>query len=183
MKKAEFRLQAREISGLHSNVMPRKNIAYLGPEGTFSHILALRRFGKNCDLVPCQTLEAIFDHVLLDPQNQAIVPVENSSGGTIYDTVDLLIQHAESIHIQEELALDVRPALLGHKKAPVRRIYSHFVQLQHCREWLKKNYPDAEVHRAPSTAVAAQQAASRRDAAAISARGAALLYKLDILKF
>lgn len=163
--------------------MPRKSIAYLGPEGTFSHILALRRFGRKRDLVACQTIEGVFDFLLQNSHSQAIVPVENSSGATIYDSVDLLIRHAEPIRIREEIALDVRPAFLGRKDQPVRRIYSHFAQLQHCREWIRENYPQAEIHRAASTAIAAKEAAARKDSAAISARGAAEIYGLEILKF
>lgn len=162
--------------------MPQ-SVAYLGPEGTFSHILARKRFGEKAKLVPCATLDAIFDFVLRDPNARAIVPVENSSGGAIYDTIDLLIAHADAVSIREELALDVRPALLGHKGREIRVIHSHFVQLQHCREWIRENYPQAEILKAPSTAIAAREAARRKNAAAISARGAASLYRLDVLKF
>src|SRR5882757_4589666 len=97
-------------------------VAYLGPIGTFSHIVARKRFRPEGRLVACPSIGAIFDFLLNDPSALAVVPVENSSGGTIYDTVDLLIENAGSLFVTEEIALDVRIALIGREGAPVRRV-------------------------------------------------------------
>jgi prephenate dehydratase len=156
-------------------------VAYLGPIGTFSHLVARKRFRPDDRLVACPSIGAIFDFLLEDPAALAVVPVENSSGGTIYDTVDLLIENAGSLFVIEEIALDVRIALIGREGAPVRKIFSHFVQLQHHREWLRANYPKAEVEAVASTAVAAERAAAIKGGAALSAPGAAEIYGLDVL--
>jgi prephenate dehydratase len=156
-------------------------VAYLGPVGTFSHLVARKRFRPESRLVACPSIGAIFDFLLGDPKALAVVPVENSSGGTIYDTVDLLIEHAGSLFVTEEIALDVRIALIGRKGAKVRRVFSHFVQLQHHRDWLRAHYPGAEVEAVSSTALAAQRAAATKGGAALSAPGAAELYGLDVL--
>lgn len=156
-------------------------VCYLGPEGTFSHILALRRFGRGAALRPCATIEAIFDRVR-GGGALGLVPIENSSGGTVYDTADLLIRHADRLRIVEELALDIRIALLGHGEGKIRTVYSHFTQIKHHAEWLKRRHPSARVRAVASTALAAQKAARSRGAAALASPGAAAIYGLKVLE-
>ncbi len=156
-------------------------VAYLGPQGTFSHLVARKRFRPDDRLVACPSIGAIFEFLRGDPAALAVVPLENSSGGTIYDTVDLLIENAGRLFIAEELTLDVRIALLGRDEGPVKKVFSHFVQLQHHRDWLKAQYPAADVEAVSSTAVAAEKASRVRGGAALSAPGAAAIYGLDVL--
>ncbi len=156
-------------------------VAYLGPIGTFSHLVARKRFRSDERLVACPSIGAIFEFLLGDPAALAVVPVENSSGGTIYDTVDLLIENSGSLFVIEEIALDVRIALIGRSGAPVRKVFSHFVQLQHHRDWLREHHPEAEVEAVSSTAVAAERARAVKGGAALSASGAAELYGLEVL--
>jgi len=160
-----------------------KTIAYLGPVGTFSDILARQRFGVGAVYLDCATIEGVFDRVLGGEAALGLVPVENSSGGTVYDTVDLLIRHAGNISIREELALDIRIALLGRAGKPVRTIFSHFIQIKHHSAWLKENYPGAKLVPVASTAVAARRAAETRNAAALASPGTAVLHGLDVLEF
>ncbi len=157
-------------------------VFYLGPEGTFSHILARKKFGARARLRSCPTFEAIFDHVREEPGTLGLVPIENSSGGTVYDSVDLLIRNAGRIFIHEELALDVRIALLGHQQTGITAVYSHFVQIKHHAEWLKTRYPKARLREVSSTAVAAQKAAASQSAAALASPGAAEIYGLKVLE-
>lgn len=162
--------------------MKRSPIIYLGPEGTFSHLVAERRFGARRPLEPCTSFGAIFDALLEQPGAQAVVPVENSLGGTIYDAVDLLIAQAGRVFVSEEIALYVRIGLLGRRGKTIRRVYSHFVQLHTHREWLSANLPDAEIIPVASTALAADSAADDPEAAALAAPGAAASRGLDILR-
>ncbi len=157
------------------------SVCYLGPEGTFSHILAARRFGRRAKLLACPTIGAVFERTLVG-DSLGLIPVENSSGGTVYDSVDLLIRHAGSVTIREELALDVRIALLGHAKDRVRTVFSHFVQIKHHADWLKACHPQARVKAVSSTAEAARRAAASRTAAALAAPGAAEVYGLKVLE-
>ena len=173
----------------HLSAAPRRGtkkamaeVFYLGPEGTFSHILARKRFGAGPRLSACPTIEAVFDGVLASAGSLGLVPIENSSGGTVYDSADLLIRHAGRVFIREELALDVRIALLGHDQKNITTIFSHFVQLKHHAEWLKARYPRARLRPVASTAVAAQKAAAARHAAALASPGAAGVYGLKVLE-
>lgn len=160
-----------------------KKIAYLGPEGTFSDILARQRFGKTPEYLGCATIEGVFERVLGGEAALGLVPVENSSGGTVYDTVDLLIRNAGKVWIREELALDIRIALLGRPGKPVRTIFSHFIQIKHHNDWLKEHHPKARLVPVASTALAARRAAGTRNAAALASPGTAALYGLDVLEF
>jgi chorismate mutase / prephenate dehydratase len=160
-------------------------VAYLGPEGTFSHLVALRRFPKNPGL-PCTTITEVVHAVRLGAASYGIVPIENSSGGTITETVDLIIENAGELCIREELALDVRLALLGKSGADFKKlnaVYSHVMPLRHHRDWIAENLPSAKMVEALSTAEAARKAAHSSTSAALAAPGAAELYGLSILKF
>lgn len=158
------------------------SVAYLGPVGTFSHIVALRRFGEGVELVPRADLAGVVDFLAEARANRALVPVENTSGGTIYGTVDLLIEMAGRVFVTESIALDVRMALLGRTGETIDRVYSHFVQLHNHRDWFRENLPGAEVIPVVSTALAAEMAAAKPGSAALSAPGAAEIYGLEVLR-
>jgi prephenate dehydratase len=160
-------------------------VAYLGPEGTFSHLVALRRYPKHPGL-PCATISEVFHAVRDGVAAFGIVPIENSSGGTITETVDLLIEQAGTTRITEELALDVRLALLGKKGAKftsLKSLYSHVMPLRHHRDWILQNLPAVQMVESSSTAEAAKKAARSATSAALAAPSAAELYGLSILKF
>lgn len=133
-------------------------------------------------LTPCPTIEAVFERVLGSPEALGIVPIENSSGGTVYDSVDLLIRHAGRVFIREELAMDVRIALLGRAGKTISTVYSHFVQIKHHADWLRERHPQARLRAVASTALAARKAAASKTAAALASPGAAEVYGLEVLE-
>lgn len=164
-------------------LMPISQIACLGPEGTFSHLLARQRFGSRAELTPCDDLGRVFTILEEDANALAVVPIENSSGGTITETIDLLIQSQDRVRVLEDLTLDVRLALLGHTGKKIREIYSHFAPLRHHREWLLSEFPGVRLTPVSSTAVAARKASERQSAAALASPGVARLLPLDVLRF
>jgi len=158
-------------------------IAFLGPEGTFSHLVAQQRFGQGDHLVPARTIREVFDFVRQGHERLGIVPVENSSAGTIYDTVDRLIDKDYGLIIQESLSMNVQLALLGKDTDTIKTIYSHFAPLHHCEDWLHHHYPNAKLMAEPSTATAVKKAAEEPGSAAIGNKGAGKLYHLEVLAF
>lgn len=157
-------------------------LACLGPEGSFSHLLTQMRFpGVDVCLMP--SIGEVFDFIRTHPEAMGIVPIENSSGGFIVDTVDRLVDERCELKILEELTLDVKLALLGRKGAEVKTIHSHAMPFFHSDEWLKANYPEAKRIVEASTAKAAEKAASQENAAAIGPRQNAERHALDILHF
>ncbi|MGA3267119.1 MAG: prephenate dehydratase domain-containing protein [Verrucomicrobiota bacterium] len=162
---------------------PAPTVAFLGPEGTFAHLTAVKRFGKGARLVPAPTIGGVFELVARKRAALGIVPIENSSGGAIYETVDRLVDDRNRLMVQEALSLNVRLALLGKHPKGIRMIYSHFAPLYHCKGWIQKKYPTAEVIEQASTATAMQKAAATAHSAAIGNREAATRYGLKVLKF
>jgi chorismate mutase/prephenate dehydratase len=157
-------------------------IACLGPEGSFSHLVATQ-FAPDGGLHTLASVEEVFDWLADKPDARGIVPIENSSGGIIVATVDRLMQPSCNLKIQEELTLDVKLALVGHRDREIEVIYSHFMPFFHCDEWLKRNHPRARRVSVASTSAAAARSAEELNAAAIGSRGNAARHRLDILQF
>ncbi len=160
-----------------------REVAYLGPEGTFSHLVARKRFGASARLIPCAGIYEVFEFVKARPGRLGIAPIENSSGGTLYETIDCLVAGAGSVVVREELSLNVRLALIGRRGEPITNLYSHFVPLQHAGLWIRAQLPGVRTHEVPSTAQAAARAAAETGAAAIAPRDAARRHGLDVLQF
>lgn len=161
----------------------KKTIAFLGPLGTYSHLVATKRFA-GCEMLPQGGILDVCAHVLGHADSFGVVPIENSSGGTINETVDVLLDATNhKIQIIEELALDVQLALLGHQGSPIKRLHSHFVPLEHCAPWIRKHLPNVEKHETSSTAAAATHAADDLYAAALCSRHLAKRFGLDILQY
>jgi chorismate mutase / prephenate dehydratase len=154
----------------------------LGPEGTFSHILARRMFGRPADCRRCGTLEAVVERVADDPGSFAVLPVENSSGGSVEDSLDVLIRHAGRVAVVAEAALDVRTALLRRGRGKLRVVFSHSMQIRHHAEWLQKRFPGVVCKEVGSTAEAARRAALMPASAALASPGAAEIYGLEVVE-
>lgn len=163
--------------------MPAQPVSFLGPEGTFSHLVAKKRFPRSKHFVPCADLAEVFQELAAHPGARAVVPIENSSGGTITETIDLLIHNQKDLFVLEDIVLDVRLALAGRTLDSIARIYSHFAPLQHHRAWLRQQFPGAKIEPVASTALAAELAAKDKFSAALCAKSAAAAHDLKILVF
>ncbi|WP_018291941.1 prephenate dehydratase domain-containing protein [Verrucomicrobium sp. 3C] len=161
---------------------PWPTIAYLGPEHTFSHLVASRRFPQS-RLIPCLSISEVIARAEAEEHHLGLVPIENSSGGMILETVDLLLEEERPLFIQEELALHVQLALVGHPEDAPRIIYSHWAPLGHCRRWIEKRFPKVELRTAASTSEAAWLAAKTPEAAALATREAAAAAGLVVLHY
>ena len=163
--------------------MSRAEIIYLGPKGTYASVVAQRRYARNgAVLKNYDTILDVCEYVAAKPSRKGVVPIVNSSGGLIDETIDALLDDKLSLSIQEELTMNVTLALLGHKGEKVKRVYSHHAPMMHCQDWLRKKYPKAERITVASTALAAERASEDRHSAAISRRGVSSTYKVDILQ-
>ena len=134
-------------------------------------------------MLPQDGILDVCAYVATHPQARGIVPIENSSGGTINETVDMLLDASQSIHIHEELSLHVQLALLGHKDHPIKRLYSHFVPLEHCAPWIARHLPSVHKQECESTAAAAALAAKDPEGAALCSRFLAKAFKLEQREF
>lgn len=156
-------------------------IAYLGPPYTYSHQAALSRFGSSAALVAEASIPDVFRALENGRADFGIVPVENSTEGSVGVTLDLLID--TSLKIVGEVMLPVRHALLsldGDSKK-VRKIISHQQSLAQCRTYLAANFTHCEQETAASNALAAQRAAEDPACAAIASKAAAGAYGLKVI--
>lgn len=154
-------------------------IAFLGPLATFSHQAVLNHFGPGVELLPCPTIPDVFEAVCQGRATAGVVPVENSTDGTITYTLDTFAEADASICA--EIQLEIHQYLLcrGEPK-DVQVVYSHPSVFGQCREWLKQNLPQARLVQVTSTTEAASRAAAEPGTAALSGRLAAEQYKLPV---
>lgn len=157
-------------------------VAYLGPAGSYTHAVALRGFGEGVELLPVVDIPAVFDAVESGRANAGVVPVENSSEGSIAVTLDHLL--TTPLTIVAEWLLPVHHCLLaqpGTQPDDIRLIRAHPQALGQCRGWLQRHYPEVAKMASSSNSEAARLAAGEAGAAAIAGHTAAALYGLDVL--
>ena len=157
-------------------------VAYLGPPATFTHQAAVRRFGSSAGFVPVRTIADIFDEVEHERADYGVVPVENSTEGTVNVTLDRLID--TELLITGEVTLDITQHLLSRAAdlALVKTVCSHPQALAQCRQWLGVHLPEAAVEDMPSTTAAAARAKDDPAVAAIASEMAARWYDVPILR-
>ncbi|KAK9267698.1 hypothetical protein L1049_010130 [Liquidambar formosana] len=156
-------------------------VAYQGKPGAYSEDAALKAYPK-CEPVPCDQFEATFQAVELWLVDKAVLPIENSVGGSIHRNYDLLLRHR--LHIVGEVQMAVNHCLLGLpgvRKEELKRVLSHPQALAQCELTLTNLGLTRIAH--DDTAGAAQIVASEglRDTGAVASARAAVLYGLDIL--
>lgn len=156
-------------------------IGYLGPEGTFSQQAVHKHFGHSAKGLPLSSVEEVFNEVASGAADFGVVPVENSSQGTIQSTLDLFL--TSPLNICGEVELRVHQYLMsrsGHIE-DIERVYSHRLSLAQCGGWLRRNLPKASKEDVVSNADAARRARNADDTAAIASENAAHVYGLKII--
>ncbi|HEY6417366.1 MAG TPA: prephenate dehydratase [Candidatus Binataceae bacterium] len=157
-------------------------VAFLGPEHTYSHDAARLRFGASVEFVPEPSFAAVFQATESGRADFGVVPVENSTDGSITLTLDLLID--TPLVIIGEIMLPVRQALSSRDgdRAAIRKIVSHPSSLAQCRGYLASNFAAVELEQVASNALAAQRAAEDPACAAIASVSAAHEYGLRVIE-
>lgn len=156
----------------------KKRIGYLGPPGTFSELAASRYLGDsgNFDIIPLPALADIFLGVERGELEEGILPLENSTEGSVNQTLDLLAHRFTQVKIKGEIILPVTHHLLvrpGVSLNELEQVISHPQALAQCRLFLERFLPQAEIKEAVSTAEAAALIA--RTSAPWAAIGTALV--------
>ncbi len=156
-------------------------IAFLGPEGTFSHIASIARFGSSARFVPTDTISDVFVQVERSHADYGIVPVENSWAGVVPETLDTFMN--SNLRVVSEVYQPITHNLLTRcaELSQVKRLYSHFQPYGQCRQWLNNHLPHPEKIEVSSTARSAEMAAQDDESAAIATSLAAERYDLPIL--
>ncbi len=155
-------------------------IGYLGPEGSFSHLAALRKFGASVEYLPLADIRAVFEEVARRHINLGLVPIENSVGGGVIDTMDAFVEH--DVHVCAEVLVEVHHNVLANC-APdeITMIASKPEIFAQCRNWLSRSTHKVDLIPVASSAKAAEMATQQHGLAAIGSSLAAELYSLKIV--
>jgi len=155
-------------------------IGYLGPGGSFSHTAAMLKFGQSVEYEPLADIRSIFDEVSKGHCDLGLVPIENTTGGGVIETLDALID--SDVKICSEVLMAIHHNLLANcSLEEIENIYSKPEVFAQCRNWLSATFKEAQTVPVASTAKAAQMAAGESKAAAIGSSIAAELYGLKIV--
>jgi chorismate mutase/prephenate dehydratase len=181
-------LRDEEIARLFREIMsaclaqqePLK-VGFLGPEGTFSQAAVLKHFGHSVRALPLAAINEVFQEVEAGVTDFGVVPIENSTEGTINHTLDMFL--SSPLKICGEVELRVSHCLMGRMRdfASVARICAHPQALAQCRGWLDEHLPDVERVAVSSNAEGARRARDERGTAAIAGQAAAQVYGLQLL--
>jgi chorismate mutase / prephenate dehydratase len=173
----------REIMSACLALQKPLKISYLGPEGTYTQAALFKYFGHSVEGLAVQSIEDIFREVIADNAHYGVVPIENSTEGSIKPTLEMLLN--SPLQICGEVELPIHHCLMAVQPLDfkdIKRIYLHPQTFGQCRKWLASNLPHADcLAIASSNADAARRTADDPQSAAVASQNAAELYKLQIL--
>ena len=176
----------REIMSGSIAVEKGPAIAFMGPLASFSHLACRKRFGSSLREHPVGSIPEVFRVVESGRDaTYGIVPVDNTTEGSVGPTLDMLLK--TDLKIYAEQYIRVHMTIQHHEEIPfgeIRKIYTNKIAFEQCRNWIQQNLSmaDMEIVETASTARAARMAAERKDGAAIASELAAETYGLKILK-
>lgn len=173
----------REIMSAALAIEDNLKIAYLGPEGTWTHQAAIKKFGHSVTYSPQANFADVFDQVARRKVDYGVVPIENSTEGAVSHTLDLFVDSPLRICAQILLRID-NCLMAAIPRGQIKTLYSHPQVFGQCRQWLHRNFPEAGIIEVSSTTTAAQLARQNAadGAAALGGPLAAELHSLTVLE-
>jgi chorismate mutase / prephenate dehydratase len=158
----------------------RAQVAYLGPEYSYSHLATIKVFGDAHPMAAVSTISAVFDSILRGDSAAGVVPIENSTDGRVVDTLGMFVK--VNVKIVGEVLLPIHHNLLScSPRESITEVYSKPQALSQCRGWLANHLPKARLIEISSTAAAAELAASKPGAAAVASIEAGRQYALNVI--
>ncbi len=156
-------------------------VGFLGPEGTFTQAAVLKHFGHSVRALPLPTIDEVFHEVEAGTADFGVVPIENSTEGTVNNTLDMFL--TSPLKICGEVELRIHQYVMGRMDSlkRIERICSHQQSLAQCRAWLEEHLPGVERVAVASNAEGARRARDEKGTAAIAGQTAAEVYGLNVL--
>jgi len=170
-----------EIFAVSRHLELPERVAYLGPEGSFSHQAAESRFGAISHYVPLSNIDAVFESVTTGRVRFGVVPIENNREGSVSETIDML--GISDIKIVSEIPMNIHFTLAAEEDRleNIKRIYSKDIAFKQCSKFINEYFGDrVELVPVTSTSKAAQLAKAEPYSAAICSPIAAKLVGLPI---
>ncbi len=156
-------------------------IAYFGPEATFTHQAAIKKFGASLHYSAQKTIGDVFTEVSKNRADYGVVPVENSTEGVVTHTLDMFVD--SDLKVVAQIVMRVQQCLMSKVgKKEIQKLFVHPQSLAQCRGWIQNNLPHVEIIETSSNARSAELAARTRNSAALGGALAAQRYGLDVLE-
>ncbi len=171
-----------EIFAVSRNYELPERIAYLGPEGSFTHQAAESRYGAMSDYIPLDSISSVFEAVKTSRARFGVIPIENNQEGTVQETIDFLAKHKLTIAAEIVLPIHFSFASKEENLENIKTVYSRDIAFRQCKNFLEDYFHhDVKLVPVSSTSRACKIALEEDNAAAICAPIAARQYKLPIL--
>jgi len=156
-------------------------IGFLGPEGTFTQTAVFKHFGHSVRALPFHTIDEVFQEVECGAADFGVVPIENSTEGSVNNTLDMFL--TSPLKIAGEIELKIEQHLMSRLKGleNIERICAHEQSLAQCRGWIREYLPHVELIGMSSNAAGARRARDEDGTAAIGPEVAADVYELGIM--
>lgn len=181
MTNDQLRAVYREIMSSALALEKTLTIAYLGPEATFTHQAAIRRFGSSLRYAPQKTIADVFAEVSKNRADYGVVPVENSTEGVVTHTLDMFVD--SDLKVVSQIILPVQQCLMSNSpRAQIKKLFAHPQSLAQCRAWIQNHLPRVEIVETSSNARSAEFAAKEKGTAALAGLLAAERYRLRVLE-
>lgn len=161
--------------------LPEK-IAFLGPEGSFTHQVAESRFGAIGEYVALQSIKGVFDSVSSSRSTYGVIPIENNQAGAVKETINLLAER--NVNIVSEISEPIHFCLATTENSvnEIKTIFSKDMAFHQCQEFIEENFSKGvEFVKVDSTSQAAELAINTQNSAALCSLIAAKIHKLPIL--
>ena len=156
-------------------------IGFLGPEGTFTQTAVYKHFGHSVRALPFHTIDEVFQEVECGAADFGVVPIENSTEGSVNNTLDMFL--TSPLKITGEIEMKIEQHLMSRLEGldNIQRICAHEQSLAQCRGWLREYLPHVELIGMSSNAAGARRARDEDGTAAIGPEVAADVYQLKLM--
>ncbi|MCB1141229.1 MAG: prephenate dehydratase [Leptospiraceae bacterium] len=174
----------REIMSASIAIEKGLHVAYLGPEGSFSHQAVRARFGTLVESIQFNSIPDVFKAVETDRCDYGVVPIENSSEGLVSSTMDMFLQ--SDLKIYSEIYIKISLCLLAYNPdqelSEIKKLYGIKIGNSQCKHWIATNLPNCEIIETSSTAKAALLVAEKKEGGAIASKIAGEIYGLNVVR-
>ncbi|GAB3994778.1 prephenate dehydratase [Spirosoma daeguense] len=183
MNRAAIEAIFLEIFAVSRNLELPERVAYLGPEGSFTHQAAESRFGAMSSYMALPTIRSVFESVETGRVRFGVVPIENNQEGVVSEAIDLLLEKDLTIAAEAQIPVHFTFATKAENLADITHIYSKDIAFRQCSKFLNDSFDglNAELVPVESTSKAAKMAAQNPKSAAVCSSIAAKLFDVPVL--
>lgn len=177
---AAIRAIYREIMSAAIALEKPMQIAYLGPEATYTHQAAIKKFGASIDYIAAPAIPDVFHLVAKGEADHGVIPIENSTEGAVSHSMDMFFE--SDLKICAQIFTPISHSLISQSQpSEIERVYSKDQAIGQCRKWLHTHLGNASLHTCDSTTKAVQIAKDDPKAAAIASILASDLYDVPVV--